>query len=368
MTSAAPKTRPERLPEIDLAKGFAILCVIAIHAKVFEGTLVHLHIINRAVPLFLILFGMTSEMWWRSVEARGEPHPARRWYRARLSRMLPPMWAAVLAWWVIGDLAGSLRIRTHLYEFLISFTSYAPWIGTFWFVTLIAQIVLLFPLLRRLWTAIGVQAALVLGAVATFLSVLYMWETVELGQAFLDEYKMKTPFYLHWIFSPRVLLHVTAGFAIARAAYRPSPKATAICWGLVLLGPLAGHLAKESASNALMAPLYEQLVQYVLDIPLALGLLGLLRWIQLPQPAARFLAWCGVSSWGLYLGHALVFEVVQLYHRAPETKTETTRLFYWLVLFGSAVVLTWVGSRIGDRIARVWSRPPPAEHPAAASQ
>jgi hypothetical protein len=51
----------QRLPEIDWLKGFAILCGINNHSGATNGTWVYDHVISRAVPVFLVLFGMNAE-------------------------------------------------------------------------------------------------------------------------------------------------------------------------------------------------------------------------------------------------------------------------------------------------------------------
>ena len=56
----------ERLTEIDALKGIAILWDFAIHAALFSGTFFATHVINRAVPIFLVLFGYTSTIWWKT--------------------------------------------------------------------------------------------------------------------------------------------------------------------------------------------------------------------------------------------------------------------------------------------------------------
>ena len=54
----------DHLPELDWLKGFSILSVVCIHAKLYADTAAFNGVVNRAVPIFLVLFGVTSELWW----------------------------------------------------------------------------------------------------------------------------------------------------------------------------------------------------------------------------------------------------------------------------------------------------------------
>ena len=63
--------RSEHFPEIDRVKGVAILMVVAIHAKIAENTLIHEQLVNRAVPIFLLVFGVMSDASLRRAKASG---------------------------------------------------------------------------------------------------------------------------------------------------------------------------------------------------------------------------------------------------------------------------------------------------------
>src|SRR6476660_7462138 len=138
-------TRDEHLPEIDWLKGFAILSVICIHSELAAKSWLHLHIVNRAVPVFLVLFGISSELSWQRALARAPEDASRRWYWGRLRRLVPGYWALMVAWWLVVALwrkpPGDLELGP--VQALLSFTGYAPWLGTTWFVTIILQYVLI---------------------------------------------------------------------------------------------------------------------------------------------------------------------------------------------------------------------------------
>src|SRR5262245_308229 len=88
----------EQLPEIDRTKGLAILCVIAIHAKSGEGSVIHDQLVNRAVPIFLFVFGLMSELSFRRARASGRS--IKDWYRARLTRLYLPVWGMGALYWL----------------------------------------------------------------------------------------------------------------------------------------------------------------------------------------------------------------------------------------------------------------------------
>ena len=74
------------LPELDRLKGFAIACVVCIHAELYSHTLFFDRIVNRAVPIFIVLFGVTSELWWKRAQAaEADRSPVARWYRTRFA-------------------------------------------------------------------------------------------------------------------------------------------------------------------------------------------------------------------------------------------------------------------------------------------
>src|SRR4051794_18843962 len=94
-------TRDEYLPEIDWLKGFAILSVICIHSRLAAESWFFLPIVNRAVHVFLVLFGISSELWWQRELARAPEHASRRWYWGRLRRIVPGYWAVTVGWWLV---------------------------------------------------------------------------------------------------------------------------------------------------------------------------------------------------------------------------------------------------------------------------
>jgi peptidoglycan/LPS O-acetylase OafA/YrhL len=87
------------------------------------------------------------------------------------------------------------------------------------------------------------------------------------------------------------------------------------------------------------------------------ALVGLCR-NRLPEPCDRALVWCGTATWGLYLGHVLVHEVVHLLGLGPEFGPTGMRVIYGVVLLGVAVAIVRTARRARIRwTATAASRP-----------
>ena len=70
-----------------------------IHAEALRDRAVFTHLVNHAVGIFVVLFGLNSELWWRGRELRSD---LGRWYASRARRLLVPMWAALPVWWALA--------------------------------------------------------------------------------------------------------------------------------------------------------------------------------------------------------------------------------------------------------------------------
>jgi peptidoglycan/LPS O-acetylase OafA/YrhL len=81
---------PPRDPRIDWLKGFAALSVLVIHSHALRDPLVYHQFLNRAVPIFILLFGLTSDRWWATRTPAASIATATVWYRTRLPRLLVP--------------------------------------------------------------------------------------------------------------------------------------------------------------------------------------------------------------------------------------------------------------------------------------
>lgn len=349
--------RPEHLTEIDALKGFAIISVVCIHAKPFATTWLFDRVTNRAVPIFLVLFGITSELYLSKLAGRvtGFGSLLRTWYVGRFFRLVVPYWAMAAAWWALAELSGYAPFL-HLGwpELLGTFIGYAPWIGTSWFVTVILQLVVILPFYR--WIAIRARLvpSLVVSAAITSASAYYLWNIVELGKAIFGEDAPEPGWYYQWIFSPRVLWHVTAGLFLARiSGGRIGPRATAVSVMLALIGMWLVGVARGGPSDLFLGSLRQQAVQYLVDVPLAFALLGGFRWVKVPLLIERPLIWCGRFSWGIYLGHLFVHESLHMHHIDPERWDDMERLVYAAFLLAAGALLAvsadWARRRMGVR-------------------
>jgi peptidoglycan/LPS O-acetylase OafA/YrhL len=336
----------EHLPEIDWLKGFAILCVICIHAKLTADSWFFLQVINRAVHVFLVLFGISSELWWRRELARAPERIERRWYLGRLRRIAPGYFVLTAIWWLAVTLwrapPGNLELGP--LQALLSFAGFAPWIGTSWFVAVILQYVLLFPILRRAVLWLGAPLSLLVSAAATFASCWFLLQIVTGGKLLFGDNVPWPGWYYQWIFAPRVLWDVTAGILIAqRWRGRVSGTTAAVAALLTVAGAFLGQLALGSDA---LGPVREMAVAHIVDVPLSIALLGLFRFLPMPASVRAFLAWCGVSSWGIYLAHLLVHELVQIAGLQPFMSGQWVRASYALGLFLAGATLTLLSARL----------------------
>ena len=347
--------RAARLPEIDWLKGLAILWVVCIHAKLGASTFLYEYTVNRAVPIFLVLFGVTSEFWWRrSLETRTPSVTTRMWYASRFGRLVPPFWAMAAVWWAfVLRFDGRDALHLGVQKAAATFAGYAPWIGTSWFVTVVFQLVVVFPALRWLWLRGGARISLALMAALSAVCVWYLWSIVEAGRWLFGNDVPEPGWYYFWIFSPRVFWQVASGVFIARRwGGRPSRRISLAMAAITLLSACVAVAVRANPDDPFYAPLKQQTIQYLADVPLAIALLGAFVHVPTPEFVRRSLSWCGTHSWGIYLGHLLVHEVLHLRGIAPETGPELVRALYALFLFVCGAGLAAVGSRFRKWISR----------------
>ncbi len=136
MTSTAETTRA---PEIDWAKGLAIIGVLLIHSSVFINTPLDAPLINRSVPVLIVLFGMTSQLWWTRERARMRGALVWQWFRMRLARLMLPVWVTLVALWCVRIAAhemGSYEVRAAYFLFLLigatALVSAQQWLTSRW--------------------------------------------------------------------------------------------------------------------------------------------------------------------------------------------------------------------------------------------
>jgi peptidoglycan/LPS O-acetylase OafA/YrhL len=366
---AAPA--PQRRPEIDRLKGLAILGVLLIHARPLVGTPLGDHVVNRAVPVFLVLFGMTSEMWWRAHGAAGARRTLLAWYRGRARRLLVPLWATLAVWWaIVVTLGGDVPVAP---RFVVATAlGYLPWLGTGWFITVILQLVVLFPAVHWCARRLGAPASLALTAAVLAVSYAFMFEiTAGMRRLLLDSGPRQglEAFYYFWIFVPARLFGVVAGMVLAWRVTRPEvvPErpATAPPAGAVgeSQGPARGSsgvVGPRLTAGAAMVLAIGWLVMWrwlgdprelaglsaLLDVPLTLVLLAAIALLPAASNLARALAWCGRASWGIYLGQMLIHDGLHAFALRPEEAALGARWAYFACLLGGAVALVAIGTAV----------------------
>ncbi len=338
------------LAEIDHLKGFAILCVVCIHAKTYADTWLFANIFNRAVPIFLVLFGITSELSLSAADRTGAPWitRAKQWLEPRVERLVPPWFGLAIAFWLTAWRTGFARFAGFgLREVALTFMGYAPWIGTSWFVTVIFQLLLWLPAWRFIAIRMRLIPALALSGAVTFGCVYYLWEIVDVGRDIFGTDAPEPCWYYQWIFSPRVLWHVTVGLFVARLwGCRIEPRLMAIFAVATVAGLGLMQVARGDAADFFLGSLREQGVQYLVDAPLALALLGLFRWLSLSGIAGRALTYLGKSSWGIYLAHLWVHEAFHAFGLRIEETPNSLRVIYAIILFVSGTAITAAASAV----------------------
>ncbi|HMJ14803.1 MAG TPA: acyltransferase [Polyangiaceae bacterium] len=353
---ASSTSKRDHIPELDWVKGFAILCVVCIHAELVEGSFVFRRLIDRAVLVFMVLFGISSELWWLREEKRNPDQLLRNWYVGRLSRILPGYWAMMAIWWSVVVLwrppEGSVHLSWQLA--LANVFAYAPNIGTSWFVTVILQYILVYPLLRRAITRPTAPVILAIAALVTWWTGWKMFDIVDVGKEILGGNIQWPGWFYHWIFGPRALFNVVTGILVARWwRGRLSLPVTLAAVALTLIGQYAAMIARGEESDNI-GPIRELAVIQLVDVPLALALLGLCRWVPLSDSVRRFLAFCGIWSWGIYLGHLLVHELIGIAGYKPRGSPQYVRALYALALFALGVPVAVIAAWIERKFTALW--------------
>jgi peptidoglycan/LPS O-acetylase OafA/YrhL len=276
MTSAST-----RVDAIDMVKGGAILCVLLIHSRALGESRLFLHVVNQAVPVFIVLFGTNAFLWW-SRPGRS----AREWYASRVRRILVPMWAALPVWWLLAIVfrPPDVKLTPPLAAFHLA--GYLDAVGTGWFITLMIQLALVFPLLHGVVRRVGIGPTLVAG-LACGLGIVAVEGRLVGAMGFFNYY----------VFSPRLIGHVVFGMLVAtllpRLRLGTAAVSTALWLGCVVVAEgVAGPRLVPFARLVTSLPLTVVALTFFARLPRVAGL----------TPA---LVWLGRSSYGIYLGQLL---------------------------------------------------------------
>lgn len=280
-----PPSRPdERLAAIDMVKGLAIIGVFFIHSTVLgEESLVMTLLFLHAVPVFLVLFGLNSESWFRRRAASGR---ITTWYDRGFKRILVPTWATLVVWWllVLTLHPGIVRVTISLPAYHA--IGYLKQVGTGWFITVILQLLLLFPLFHWLARRAGLAVVLALGLVATVGTLAYVHplrDALGLGG---------------WmVLSPRFFAHVAFGMLLAGHVRRIGMPA--------LLAALAAYVVLALVQEKVLLVAWWRYANRLLELPLTVLLLAAMPLLARVRPLESALSWLGRHSLGLYLGQLL---------------------------------------------------------------
>src|SRR5262249_46393305 len=91
-----------RVREVEWLCGIAIALLVCIDAEVFPESVLQQHVANRAPSILLVLFGISSELYWRTSVSRAKNVGERlqAWYRERAGRLLLAWYAMFTSWWL----------------------------------------------------------------------------------------------------------------------------------------------------------------------------------------------------------------------------------------------------------------------------
>jgi peptidoglycan/LPS O-acetylase OafA/YrhL len=276
------------LDSIDLVKGCAILWVFLIHSQALGDTRSFRHVVNQAVPIFIVLFGVNSELWWRRHTGLGE------WYAGRVRRILVPMWAALPVWWAFALYWRPLTVTLTRTLPLWQFAGYLAEVGTGWFITMIIQLVVVFPLLHatvRRWGPLP----LVVGIAVTIACAVFQYPLMPPSAVFGPLPGEDRQQFLNFcVFAPRFLgtsrwasrSRLTCGGSVVAGAV-----ALVVYLGVVLIARALGRLAP--AGDVLTG------------LPLTVFMLAAFNLAPRVPIVTPVFVWLGQSSYGLYLGQLL---------------------------------------------------------------
>jgi peptidoglycan/LPS O-acetylase OafA/YrhL len=331
-----------REARIDWLKGGAALSVLIIHARALQDPLLFQQFVNRAVPIFVLLFGVTSELWWRARSSRVTLEASRAWYRTRLPRLLIPAWGALALWLAIEAVrpdSGPMSTR----KLIALALGYWPWVGTGWFVTLVLELVVLYPALRLLLDAIGERTTLLVTFVALVLSCLHMADVVAfMRNVAADRSPMEwgdAELFYFLVFPPTWLFLVVCGMVWSRRGRPVGPAWIAASLALVAVG-----FATRTAG--LLDRPFATVLHLALTPAAALIAFQVVGAVRHWAPAARALAWVGAASWGMYLGQLVVYNALVACGVLPEGLSGGLRWAFAAALLVGALALIAVGVRV----------------------
>lgn len=342
------------MQEIDYVRGFAILFVLVIHTTaisavlnsgdpLFIGALAINTLAQAAVPLFVFVSGFVLAHRYRGAFS------VSGFYRRRLVRIVPPYIAFSVVYLVAMVASASLLrgIRT-VPSLSVPDICYRLFSGSchyhLWFIVLIVELYLIYPLLIRLYDRARQRSREVhLLAAALLVQAGYL---IVFAPGILST---STPFVRHLYLLEYIFYFVLGIFVFQHAdglQRRLRPRwIPVILAGLILAGTVAMTAIRIPVAG--YVPVLYQLVGYpVYGLTCILCLLLGLRLQAAARGTAPFLKSLGEYSFGIYLIHPLVMEMVyylvllRLLSLGPQ---------HWQVyplLFVSGLALSLVAARL----------------------
>jgi peptidoglycan/LPS O-acetylase OafA/YrhL len=325
---AAPVVR-ERDLAIDMAKGCAILWVLLIHSQALRGNLLFRQVVNQAVPVFVVLFGLNSTLWWRGRDLRTN---LGAWYRRAVTRLMVPVWAALVVWWPLAVYYHPFGVWLAWWLPIDHVLGYLLYVGTGWFVTMILQLVVLFPAFEWIRRRAGMGVLLPLGIASTAIATWYGLPLL----GFLSA--LAGGSFNYYVFSPRFFGHVAFGMLLAQHRTRLTP-AVGVLAAAVLTGCAAVDVAR------LEYPWQHQSA-WIGALALTVVLLVSLRYVTAVPLLAPALVWLGQSSYGVYLGQLLTHNFFVYRYGIPGVLDGLNRWLYTAILLAGGLFFVWLGERL----------------------
>lgn len=308
-----------RVDAIDMVKGCALLSVLLIHSRALGDSRFFLNVVNQAVPVFLVLFGTNSFLWWNRPGRR-----ATEWYVNRARRILVPMWAALPVWWLSALVFRPPDVKLGPSLALLHVVGYLDAVGTGWFITLVIQLVIVFPVLFAAVRYFGVGPVILVALAGALLVVRFEWRLMETWGLFN-----------YYVFSPRFFGHVAFGMLIAMLLPRLGLGAAALS-AIMWLGCVV-------AGEGTLGPRLVPYARFVISLPLTV--LALALFARLPRLAGVTtpLVWLGQSSYGLYLGQLLTHNAFVFGYGWPDLYQRLNLWLYTVILLAGGLFFVWLG-------------------------
>jgi len=321
-----------RDPAIDMAKGVAILWVLLIHSDALHQNLLYRHVVNQAVPVFVVLFGLNSALWWRRRDPRSD---WRAWYRRAVRRIMVPVWAALVPWWAMALYFRPFGVPLSWELPFLHAGGYLLHVGTGWFVTMIIQLVVVYPLFEIAARRVGRPAVLLAGlAITATVTWFGLWIVGWSG------------LFGYWVMSPRFYGHVAFGMVLAdlrgRLGVGAGLVAAAVVMGCVML-----DVAVLDPGVVLQAQwLHES--GWVEALALTIVLLVGLRPLAAVAPVAGPLIWLGQSSYGVYIGQLLTHNFFVYWYGLGAVFEQLNLWLYTGILLAGGLGFVWLGQRLAE--------------------